>query len=414
MSRIRPSTPSARDRIARGSSGRRSRRHLRVGGLVVALTMTAALTAVSGPAGATQNRDRRHHDDSSFTQRNLISDLGTYGPDVLVDTAVKNPWGIDFGAATPLWVSNQFSGKVTVYAGANATTPKVTKVPIQVDANDPTGMVFNPTDGFQITENGLTAKANFLWNENLNVFAQTPTGPPVGEVSGWSNVTADPAPGRNSRVVKVSTEPGGYGGLTLVPASYRHGARILAANVVTGSVDVFDSSFAPVTSSHPRFVDRAAMRDQLAPYNVWYLDGRVYVAYAFGAGKHADAVSVFTAGGRFLKRLVTDGPLAAPWGMAIAPHHWGELGGALLVGNVDDGKINAFNPRNGHWLGVLKDGSGHPLVNPGLWGLKFGNGVFGTPDDLVFSAGVGDEVGNEVYEHGLIGIITPSADRDDD
>lgn len=408
MSMIHPPTPPVRDQRAQASSGQRSRRHLRLGGLVVALTMTAALTGVSGPAGASQRHDRGHHDDSSFTQVNLISDLGTYGPGVLVDAAVKNPWGIDFGPATPLWVSNQFSGKVTVYAGANASTPTVTKVPIQVDANDPTGMVFNPTDSFQITENGLTAKANFLWNENLNVFAQTPTGPPVGQISGWSNVTANPAPGRNSRVVKVSTEPGGYAGLTLVPATHRHGPRILAANAVTSSIDVFDANFDPITSHHKLFVDRAAVRQGLAPYNVWALDGRVYVAYAFGQGTHADAVSVFTSGGRFLKRLVTDGPLAGPWGMAIAPHHWGELGGALLVGNVDDGIINAFNPRNGHWLGALKDDAGHPLVNPGLWGLKFGNGVFGTPDDLVFAAGVGDEVGNEVYEHGLIGTITPS------
>ena len=28
--------------------------------------------------------------------------------------------------------------------------------------------------------------------------------------------------------------------------------------------------------------------------------------------------------------------------MAIAPKHWGKFGGRLLVGNVDDGKINAF------------------------------------------------------------------------
>lgn len=409
MSTFSPSPSPAAAQVVAVSTKKRGRRHLGVAGLVLATALATALTGATSPAGAAQ-RDRGHGHDNAFTQVNLISDLDTYGPGVLVDPAIKNPWGIDFGPTSPLWVSNQFSSKVTVYAGANASTPTVTKVPIEVDAHDPTGMVFNPTEQFQITENGLTAKANFLWNENLDVFEETPTGPPVGQVAAWSGVTAAPGPQRNSRVLKVSTEPGGYAGLALVPATHRTGSRILAANVVTTSIDVFNGRFAPVRSRHPLFLDRAAKKQGLAPYNVWYLKGRVYVAYAFGEGQHADAVSVFTARGRFVRRLVTDGPLASPWGMAIAPHHWGELGGALLVGNVDDGRINAFNPRNGHWLGALEDGDGQPLVNPGLWGLKFGNGTFGTPEDLVFAAGVGDEVGNEVYEHGLVGTITPADD----
>ena len=66
------------------------------------------------------------------------------------------------------------------------------------------------------------------------------------------------------------------------------------------------------------------------------------------------AVSVFTADGRFLRRLVTGGRLAGPWGMAIAPKGWGDFGGDLLVGNVDDGTINAFNPRSGNFRGTIK------------------------------------------------------------
>ena len=78
--------------------------------------------------------------------------------------------------------------------------------------------------------------------------------------------------------------------------------------------------------------------------------------------------------------------------MAIAPKHWGKFGGRLLVGNVDDGKINAFDRRSGKFKGTLKDASGEPLVNPGLWGIAFGNGVIGTPNSLIFAAGIGDEV----------------------
>ncbi len=78
--------------------------------------------------------------------------------------------------------------------------------------------------------------------------------------------------------------------------------------------------------------------------------------------------------------------------MAIAPKHWGKFGGRLLVGNVDNGKINAFGARSGKFKGTLKDASGEPLVNTGLWGIAFGNGVIGTPNSLIFAAGIGDEV----------------------
>jgi uncharacterized protein (TIGR03118 family) len=268
-------------------------------------------------------------------------------------------------------------------------------------------MVFNPTEKFAVTENGLTAPANFLWNENLNVFDQPPTGlPPIGQVSAWSGVTAAPPPLRNSRVIEVTKENSAYAGLALVPATHRAGPRLLAADFVNGTIDVFNGKFEPVDLGPRAFVDRRAVKAHVAPYNVWYLKGRVYVAYAFGPNNES-AVSVFKRNGRFIKRLVTDGPLAGPWGMAIAPRHWGHFGGALLVGNVEDGKINAFNRHNGHWLGVLKDEKGDPLVNEGLWGLKFGNGTFGTPNDLIFAAGIGDELGEHVYEHGLIGTITP-------
>jgi uncharacterized protein (TIGR03118 family) len=281
-------------------------------------------------------------------------------------------------------------------------------------------MLFNPTKKFKITEHGVTAPANFLWNENLNVFDGDPTLPPTGEISGWSNVTAPPPP-RNSRVVEVKKPGSAYFGMTLVPGSKgKHRSRplLLVANGA-GSIDVYNGKFKAVDLGAWAFVDPKAAADGIAPYNVAYLRGRVYVTYSAGPGADGSALSVFKPNGRFIKRLVSSPKnelLAGPWGMAIAPRHWGKFGSALLVGNVDDGKINAFNRRSGRWLGALSDANGQPLVNPGLWGLKFGNGTFGTPNDLVFAAGIGTEVGGqfgEVYEHGLIGIITPVAHDDD-
>jgi uncharacterized protein (TIGR03118 family) len=87
----------------------------------------------------------------------------------------------------------------------------------------------------------------------------------------------------------------------------------------------------------------------------------------------------------------------------IAPDGFGEFSGDLLVGNFGDGRIHAYDPRNGDFRGELRDQHGRGIVIDGLWALRFGNGVFGDPTDLVFSAGIDDEA------HGLLGIIEAAA-----
>ncbi len=325
----------------------------------------------------------------------------------MIDDAVKNPWGVAFGPATPLWVTNQFSNTITRYRGANGVAP-ISKLGLVVTAASPTGMVFNPTSSFTVTQGGVTAPANFLFNEFL-----TPAqGPPSAAITGWSNASAPPPPTVTVTVTRATTVGAFYTGLALVPAKgTESGPVLLAADSANGTVDVFDGDFTPVLSKKPAFVDPTPHAFPIAPYNVAYLDDRVYVAYAPAFGEPGDsAISVFKRDGSFIKRLVTGAPLAGPWGMAIAPEHWGEFGGALLVGNVFDGTINAFNPRNGHLLGTIENDYGTPLVNPGLWGIQFGNGVIGTPQTLIFAAGIGSGPyggGNDVYEHGLIGLIEP-------
>ena len=98
-------------------------------------------------------------------------------------------------------------------------------------------------------------------------------------------------------------------------------------------------------------------------------------------------------------RLASHGALNAPWGLVRAPAHFGRFSGALLVGNFGDGRINAYNFKTGQWLGNLRRPNGDPIAINGLWGLRFGNGVAGGPNDLLFSAGIQDEA------HGLLGMI---------
>jgi hypothetical protein len=101
-----------------------------------------------------------------------------------------------------------------------------------------------------------------------------------------------------------------------------------------------------------------------------------------------------------VRRLVSQGALNSPWGLALAPAGFGRFGGALLVGNNGDGRINAFDPTSGAFLGPLTDDNGMPIIIPSLWALTFGNDhEGGAADTLFFTAGVDSE------QHGLFGAI---------
>src|SRR5436190_402647 len=99
----------------------------------------------------------------------------------------------------------------------------------------------------------------------------------------------------------------------------------------------------------------------------------------------------------------------APWGIAMAPEHFGKAGDRLLVGQFGSGEIATFDPDNGNFHGLLRGRHGQPLQIDGLWALRFGNGATAGPTTtLFFSAGIDDEA------HGLFGTITPIPHDDDD
>ena len=118
------------------------------------------------------------------------------------------------------------------------------------------------------------------------------------------------------------------------------------------------------------------------------------------AGAGFGFVDVYDPAGHLLKHLIAQGNLNAPWGLVIAPRRFGAFSGDLLVGNFGDGMINAYDPSTGAFRGQLLNEDGNPIQIDGLWGLRFGNGTFGTPRTLIFSAGIADE------SHGLLGEIT--------
>lgn len=149
-----------------------------------------------------------------------------------------------------------------------------------------------------------------------------------------------------------------------------------------------------------------------APFGIQALDGKIYVAYGKQNAQKTDVVpgagfgvvDVYSVNGKLLHHLVSNGPgspLDEPWGLAIAPSGFGPFAGDLLVGNLGNGWINAFDPMTGKFQGVLDNSSGYPITIHGLWGLMVGNSAFGGTKSLVFSAGPSN------YNNGSVGVINP-------
>jgi uncharacterized protein (TIGR03437 family) len=102
-----------------------------------------------------------------------------------------------------------------------------------------------------------------------------------------------------------------------------------------------------------------------------------------------------------VKHLVSNGPLNAPWGVAIAPATFGAFANDVLIGNFGDGTINAFDPTSGNALGTLQDQNGNIISFPGLWALILGNGSSGGGDaNAIYIA-----AGGASQTHGLLASI---------
>jgi uncharacterized protein (TIGR03118 family) len=306
----------------------------------------------------------------------------------ITDPNLVNPWGLAAGPNTPLWVADNGTDLSTVYSGGiDGSAPAIVPLVVRIPGGAPTGIVFNRTDGFVVSGSGASAPARFIFASE------------AGQITGWS-----PQVPTSDEAHPAVTSPGAvYKGLAIFGTG--HDVRLYAADFHNARIDVFDEHFDRVKTPGA-FVD-SDLPDGYAPFNVQELGDRIYVTYAKQdetatddvPGEGFGFVDVYSPAGKLIKRLISHGKLNAPWGLALAPSHFGEFGGDLLVGNFGDGRINAYNPWSGNFEGRLTDEHGNPIEIDELWALRFGNGTFGTPATLVFTAGIGEE------EHGLLGEI---------
>jgi uncharacterized protein (TIGR03118 family) len=227
-----------------------------------------------------------------------------------------------------------------------------------------------------------------------------------GTISGWV-----PALGTTAVIAVDNSSNAIYTGLT--SATFNGATLLYAANHKTGAIDVFDSHFQPTTVPG-QFVDNA-LPAGLVAFNIQAVGSNLVVTYANGAtppafGRGLGAVDIFDNGGNLLMRLKSaKAAFNAPWGIAMAPSDFGELSNRLLIGNLGSGRIAAFDPATGEFVGFLH-GSRSALSIDGLWAIAFGGGTAtnGASNTLFFTAGI------DGLKHGLFGSITPQVKNDDD
>jgi uncharacterized protein (TIGR03118 family) len=333
---------------------------------------------------------------ADFVQTNLVSDLP--GLAIITDSNLKNPWGSSHSATSPFWISNQGTNTSTLYGvtGSLNTTgsfnvarfplppqaPLIVAIPTTMSGppQGPTGQVNNTGTSFQL--NGAPAAFIFA---NLN-----------GTISAWNNSAGTMA------VIQATTSGANYTGLAITQVPQ---PRLFAATA--GGIDVFDGSFTKVnTIATPAAISAL----NLVPFNVQNIGGALYVTYAptglsaqRNAPPGAGAVAIFDVNGNLLHPPMIGGPLAAPWGITLAPTNFGQFSNDLLVGNFSfiASGINAFDPMTGMFEGTIPIDVGMGHTPGGLWFLGFGTGGNnGLPDTLFFTDGINGEM------DGLFGAIS--------
>ena len=325
-----------------------------------------------------------------YQQTNLVSDVP--GLAQFTDPDLVNPWGLISSSSSPWWVSDNGTGLSTLYNGSGVKQGLIVTIatpPGDLDPATPTGVVFNGNNTEFKLSTGATSGARFIFVTE------------DGTISGWNSGTHS--------ILKVNNSGSAvYKGVTIAQSGGVD--HLYAANFFSGNVDVFDTSYMPVTTLPAGAFKDPNLPAGFAPFNVQNIGGDIFVAFAKQdderkdevAGRGLGYVDVFDGSGTLLQRFENVPWLNAPWGLALAPAGFGKSSGNLLVGMFGSGQIATFDLATGDFEGLLRNRHGKPIQIDGLWALRFGNGANAGPTTtLFFTAGIDDE------QHGLFGTITP-------
>src|SRR5712692_5363669 len=97
-----------------------------------------------------------------YAQHNLVSD-GAVSAD-LVDPNMVNAWGLVSSPTSPWWISDNGTGRSTLYNVSTGAIPLIVTVPGAAGKQSaPTGVVFNGGTGFVVTNGAGTSPARFIF-----------------------------------------------------------------------------------------------------------------------------------------------------------------------------------------------------------------------------------------------------------
>ena len=326
---------------------------------------------------------------SGFTMTLLVSGFAG-GSALTTDPKLVSPTGIAFAPGAAARVAGSRMSAEYDGNGKPQSSPRALAVGASaIGTNttmDPTGLVANGTRDFVITAAGKSGPAQFIYAGK------------GGTLGGWSPDSTE------ATIAYEAADGAVYLGLAL--AGNGAGNFLYVTDFRNNKIDVFDATFRRLTPRAGRFKD-PALPAGYAPFGIQAIQNgaggstQIYVTYAgqvppdnrqnaVGAG--LGLVNVFDTRGKLLKRLVpAGGALDAPWGIALAPADFGTLSNAILIGNSGDGKINAYDPASGAFVGTVGDADARPIATPGLRALAFGNDSHSQPHNTLFFTAATDE-----------------------
>ena len=250
--------------------------------------LAVAVISASAVFGSTDARAW----DNAFMQTNLVSDGAVTAQ--TTDPDLKNAWGIAFPPGGPFWIADNAAGLATLYDGTGAKQSLTVTIPPPNGspagtASAPTGIVWNGTSQFRLP--GTTLPSVFIFDTE------------DGTVAGWNPGSSDPT----HAVLVVDNSQNGDGAVykALALGSNTKGNFLYATNFRAGTVDVFDSSFAPAKLDGT-FAD-PNIPAGFAPFGIRNIDGDLVVTYALQNGEKHDDVA--GPGNGFVDIFDTDGHL---------------------------------------------------------------------------------------------------------
>ena len=326
----------------------------------------------------------------AYRQTNLTSNLPNVAKNIFLQ--LVDPWGIAFLPGQPFFVADNAVGRASSHdatgigvAPGGFTLPNAE----QTGFDTPTGIV---ADQYSSFGNSGLIKPFILVTDQGTIFT-------------WGPDARGDLPTAGTRVIDSASTGAVYKGVAILN-SLLTAPALAVTDFHGGVIDTFLPGFSLVAL--PGSFTDPNLPLGYAPFGIQVIGRQVFVTYAvqdtakrdpvFAAGN--GIVDIFDMDGNLVRRFATGGSLNAPWGVAQANASFGPFSNDILVGNVGDGTISAFDPATGHFVGKLTDGDRKELTEVGLHGLAFRADGFGDPNTLYFTSNVSSK------RNGLFGAIS--------